>query len=67
MENPIKMDDLGVPIFGNIHIEPENDGLEHDFLLKKGCILRFQPLSFQWSRVFDKIYSGDLANLEIRL
>ena len=23
MENPIKMDDLGVPIFGNIHIKEQ--------------------------------------------
>ena len=28
MENPIKMDDLGVitPIFGNTHIDAQNDG-----------------------------------------
>ena len=27
-------------------LEPEDDGLEDDFPLRKGCILRFQPLIF---------------------
>ena len=37
MENPIKMDDLGVPlIFGNAHI-PKNVEL-------------FQPLTYNWTR-----------------
>ena len=26
-------------------LEPENDGLEDDFPLRKGCILMFQPIN----------------------
>ena len=43
-----------------IHVEPENDGLEDDFPLKKGCILRFHvnlagcKCWNQWDGILDR-------------
>ena len=38
MENPIKMDDLGIPLFSETSklIEPENDGLVQMFFFSPG-------------------------------